>query len=197
MGRSNVDGLITAVSINSEHTFSKLNQAQIRLLAGLGVEGDTHLGVTVQHRSRVKRDPTQPNLRQAVSPRRARGPNGVHLIHAELHDELNAQGFSVSAGQIGENITTRGVDLLGLPTGTRLHLGNEAVVEVTGLRNPCYQLDDFQQGLLKACLDHDAEGNLIRKAGVMGVVLVGGEVFPNDSIRIEYPPEPFQPLQPV
>ena len=178
-------GIVTAVSINPEHTFSKPNQAKIRLLAGLGVEGDTHLGVTVQHRSRVKRDPTQPNLRQ------------VHLIHAELHDELNAEGFNVSAGQMGENITTYGVDLLGLPTGTRLHLGKEAVVEIKGLRNPCYQLDDFQQGLLKACLDHDEDGNLIRKAGVMGVVLVGGEVFPNDAIEIEYPPEPFQPLQPV
>jgi len=180
-----MDGIVTAVSLNPEHTFGKPKQAKIHLLAGLGVEGDTHLGITVQHRSRVKRDPTQPNLRQ------------VHLIHAELHDELNAQGFIVSAGQIGENVTTRGVDLLGLPTGTRLRLGKDAVVEITGLRNPCYQLDDFQNGLLKACLDLDEEGNLIRKAGVMGIVLVGGEVFPNDSIRVEYPLEPFQPLQPV
>ena len=180
-----MSGMITAVSLSTEYTFSKPNQKSIRLLAGLGVEGDAHSGVTVKHRSRVKRDPTQPNLRQ------------VHLIHAELHDELNAQGFIVCAGQMGENITTRGVDLLGLPTGTRLHLGKEAIIEITGLRNPCYQLDDFQQELLKACLDHDAEGNLIRKAGVMGIVLVGGEVFPNDSIRIEFPPEPFQLLQPV
>jgi MOSC domain-containing protein YiiM len=184
-GWNNVGGIVTAVSLNPAHTFSKPNQAKIRLLAGLGVEGDTHLGVTVQHRSRVKRDPTQPNLRQ------------VHLIHAELHDELNAQGFNISAGQMGENVTTRGVDLLGLPTGTRLHLGKEAIVEITGLRNPCYQLDDFQQGLLKACLDQDEEGNLLRKAGVMGVVLVSGEVFPNDSIRVEYPAEPYQKLQPV
>jgi MOSC domain-containing protein YiiM len=180
-----MDGIVTAVSLNPEHTFSKPNQTKIRLLADLGVEGDTHLGVNVQHRSRVKRDPTQPNLRQ------------VHLIHAELHDELNAQGFNISAGQMGENITTRGVDLLGLPTGTLLHLGSEAVVEVTGLRNPCFQLDDFQQGLLKACLDNDDDGNLIRKAGVMGIVLVGGDVFPNDSIRVEYPSEPYQKLQPV
>lgn len=180
-----MDAFVAAVSLSSGHTFSKPVQKSIRLLAGLGVDGDAHSGVTVKHRSRVKRDPTQPNLRQ------------VHLIHAELHDELNAQGFNVSAGQMGENITTRGVDLLGLPTGTRLHLGKEAVVEVTGLRNPCYQLDDFQQGLLKACLDHDEESNLIRKAGVMGIVLVGGEVFPNDSIRVEYSLEPFQLLQPV
>ena len=180
-----MDAIITAVSLSEGHSFSKPNQQSIRLIAGVGVEGDAHSGVTVKHRSRVKRDPTQPNLRQ------------VHLIHAELHDELNARGFNVSAGQMGENITTRGVDLLGLPTGTRLHLGKEAVVEITGLRNPCYQLDDFQQGLLKACIDHDEEGNLIRKAGVMGVVLVGGEVFPNDSIRVEYPEGTYRSLQPV
>ncbi len=180
-----MESIITAVSLSPEHTFSKPNQSHIRLIAGVGVEGDAHSGVTVKHRSRVKRDPIQPNLRQ------------VHLIHAELHDELNAQGFHVSAGQMGENITTRGVDLLGLPTGTRLHLGNEAVIEITGLRNPCVQLDNFQDGLLKACLDHDAEGNLVRKAGVMGIVLVGGEVFPNDSIRVEYSEGIHQSLLPV
>lgn len=180
-----MDAFVAAVSLSSGHTFSKPTQQSIRLIAGVGVEGDAHSGVTVKHRSRVKRDLTQPNLRQ------------VHLIHAELHDELNSQGFNVSAGQMGENITTCGVDLLGLPAGTHLHLGKEAVVEVTGLRNPCYQLDDFQQGLLKACLDHDEDGNLIRKAGVMGIVLVGGDVFPNDSIRVEYPEEPRQSLQPV
>lgn len=180
-----MDAIITAVNLSSGHSFSKATQQSIRLIAGVGVDGDAHSGVIVKHRSRVKRDPTQPNLRQ------------VHLIHAELHDELNAQGFNVSAGQMGENITTRGVDLLGLPTGTRLHLGKEAVVEITGLRNPCYQLDDFQRGLLKACIEHDAEGNLIRKAGVMGIVLAGGEVFPNDSIRVEYPLEPNQLLLPV
>src|SRR5579883_456613 len=131
-----MDGTVIAVSCSPRHTFSKPNQESIRLLAGLGVEGDAHMGETVKHRSRVKRDPTQPNLRQ------------VHLIHAELHDELNASGFSVVAGQMGENVTTRGIDLLALPTGTRLHLGDTAVVEVTGLRNPCYQLDNFQPGLM-------------------------------------------------
>lgn len=180
-----MESIITAVSLSSGHTFSKSTQKSIRLIAGVGVDGDAHSGVTVKHRSRVKRDPTQPNLRQ------------VHLIHAELHDELNAQGFNVSAGQMGENLTTRGVDLLGLPTGTCLHLGKEAVIEITGLRNPCYQLDDFQKGLLKACLDHDEEGNLIRKAGVMGIVLAGGDVFPNDLIRVEYPEGEFRSLQPV
>jgi MOSC domain-containing protein YiiM len=149
------------------------------------VEGDAHLGETVKHRSRVARDPTQPNLRQ------------VHLIHAELHDELRAAGFVVSAGQMGENVTTRGVDLLGLPTGTRLRLGNSAVVEITGLRNPCVQLDDFQSGLMAAVLDRDEQGNLIRKAGVMAIVLAGGEIKPGDTIMVELPPEPHRALEPV
>jgi MOSC domain-containing protein YiiM len=178
-------GVIIAVSQSTDHIFSKPNQNRITLLTGLGVEGDTHMGEKVQHRSRVAKDPNQLNLRQ------------VHLIHAELHDELRSAGFDVSAGQMGENITTRGIDLLGLPTGTRLHLGKEAVVEVTGLRNPCEQLDNFQDGLLKACIDRDGEGNVIRKAGVMSIILVGGEVFPGDSIGIEYPSKPYHPLEPV
>lgn len=178
-------GKVVALSLSASHSFSKPNQTSIRLLAGLGVEGDTHLGEKVQHLSRVKQNPDKPNLRQ------------VHLIHAELHDELNASGFNVSPGQMGENITTRELDLLGLPTGTKLHIGNAAVVEVTGLRNPCHQLDDFQKGLMKAVLDKDAEGNLIRKAGIMGVVLTGGEVHIDDVIRVELPPEPHEPLKPV
>lgn len=180
-----MDGIITAVSRSAEYTFSKPNEAGIRLLAGLGVEGDVHSGEKVKHRSRVKRDPNQPNLRQ------------VHLIHAELHDELVSKGFDVSPGRMGENITTRGIDLLNLPKGTRLHLGKDAVVEVTGLRNPCEQLDGYQDGLLKACVSKDAQGNIIRKAGVMSIVLVGGEVFPNDPIRIEYPSEPLVELDVV
>lgn len=178
-------GVITAVSKSGSHTFSKPKQGSILLLAGLGVEGDAHMGETVKHRSRVKRDPSQPNLRQ------------VHLIHAELHDELNASGFNVTAGQMGENITTRGVDLLALPTGTRLYLGSTAIVEITGLRNPCYQLDDFQDGLMKACVYKDDDGNIIRKAGVMSIVWAGGEVHANDPIRVELPPEPHLPLHPV
>lgn len=178
-------GIVTAVSRNPKHTLVKPNEDSIRLLAGLGVEGDAHQGVAVKHRSRVARNPQEPNLRQ------------VHLVHAELHDELRAAGFAVAAGQMGENVTTRGVDLLGLPTGTRLHLGDSAVVEVTGLRNPCAQLDKIQPGLMKATLDRDAEGNLIRKAGVMSVVLAGGEVRPGDAIRVELPPEPRTSLRPV
>src|SRR6266498_444851 len=152
-------GAVAAVSRSATHTMSKPEQDSITLLAGLGVEGDAHQGETVKHRSRVARDPSQPNLRQ------------VHLIHAELHDELRAGGFGVTAGQMGENVTTRGLDLLGLPTGTRLHLGETAVVEVTGLRNPCAQLDQIEKGLMAATLDRDERGNLIRKAGIMGIVL--------------------------
>jgi MOSC domain-containing protein YiiM len=180
-----MDGAVVAVSASPAHTMAKAPQPAVRLLAGLGVEGDAHLGTTVKHRSRVRRDPTQPNLRQ------------VHLIHAELHDELRALGFSLTAGQMGENITTRGIDLLGLPTGARLRLGPEAVVMVTGLRNPCTQLDGIRPGLLKAVLDHDEHGGLVRKAGIMAVVLHGGEVRPGDTVRVGLPPSPHQPLTPV
>jgi MOSC domain-containing protein YiiM len=178
-------GTVQAVSCSPTHTFAKPNQRSIRLLTGLGVEGDAHLGETVKHRSRVARDPSQPNLRQ------------VHLIHAELHDELRVIGFAVSAGQMGENVTTRGIDLLGLPTGTRLRLGKTAVVEVTGLRNPCIQLDRFQSGLMAAVLGRDEHGALIRKAGVMAIVLTDGEVRPGDPIIVELPPAPHRSLEPV
>jgi MOSC domain-containing protein YiiM len=149
------------------------------------VDGDAHQGATVQHRSRVRRDPSQPNLRQ------------VHLIHAELHDELRQAGFSVLAGEMGENVTTRGLDLLALPEGARLHLGSEAVIELTGLRNPCTQLDGLAPGLMEAVLDRDPHGNLIRKAGVMGVVLAGGAVQPGDPVQVALPAEPHRPLEPV
>jgi MOSC domain-containing protein YiiM len=178
-------GVVTAVSRSATHTLSKPIQDGIRLVAGRGVAGDAHQGEMVKHRSRVARDPTQPNLRQ------------VHLIHAELHDELRAAGFEVAAGQMGENVTTRGLDLLGLPTGARLHLGDAAVIEVTGLRTPCAQLDRIQPGLMEATLDRDAQGNLIRKAGIMAIVLEDGDVRPGDPIRVELPPEPHVPLAPV
>ncbi len=185
MQRNESTGIVTAVSRSPEHRFSKAVQGSIRLLAGLGVEGDAHLGVTVQHRSRVAQDPTQPNLRQ------------VHLIHGELHEELAAKGFRVVPGAMGENVTTSGLDLLGLPRGTRLHLGTTAVVEVTGLRNPCKQIEDFRPGLLSAVLDRDAAGKLIRKAGVMAVVLAGGDVHMGDAITVEWPPLPHHPLERV
>ena len=178
-------GTVIAVSRSSGHEFTKPNEASIRLLEGLGVEGDAHLGVTVQHRSRVAKDPTVPNLRQ------------VHLIHAELMDELEAAGFRLWPGAMGENVTTRDIDLLGLPTGTKLRLGTKAVIEVTGLRNPCRQLNDFRPGLMNATLDRDTDGNLVRKAGVMAVVLTGGEVKPGDAIAIQLPSGPHRKLEPV
>jgi hypothetical protein len=177
---------VEAVSTGAIHGIGKENADAIRLVAGLGVDGDVHAGETVKHRSRVRKDPTQPNLRQ------------VHLIHTELHEELAGRGFPVIApGQMGENVTTSGVELLSLPRGTRLRLGQEAVVEVTGLRNPCNQLDEIAPGLMKAVLDRDADGEVVRKSGVMGVVLQGGEVRPGDAIEVELPTEPHVRLEPV
>lgn len=182
---ANADAVVTAVSRSAEHSFSKQNVASIRLIKGLGVEGDAHMGRTVQHRSRVAADPSQPNLRQ------------VHLIHEELFGELATQGFVVSPGNIGENITTRGVDLLGLPTGTWLRIGGSAIVALSGLRNPCAQLDHLQPGLLSAVLGRDAEGRLVRKAGVMAVVVEGGDVAAGAAITVQLPPLPHSPLERV
>jgi MOSC domain-containing protein YiiM len=180
-----VNASVVAVSRSPAHSFSKPNVESIRLVAGLGIEGDAHAGETVRHRSRVKVDPTQPNLRQ------------VHLIHAELFEELAAKGHSVAPGEMGENITTRGIDLLALPVGARLHLGASAIVELTGLRNPCVQIDRFQKGLMAAVLDRDGQGQLVRKAGVMGIVLTGGEVRPGDPVVVRLPPEPHRRLERV
>lgn len=177
--------VVAAVSRDTAHNFSKFSQPSIRLIAGIGVEHDSHSGKTVQHLSRIAKNPNQPNLRQ------------VHLIHEELLTTLCQSGFNVAAGSLGENILTRNLPLLDLPTGTRLHLGDNAIVELTGLRNPCGQLDKFQKGLLKAVLDRDPQGNLIRKAGVMGVVLSSGNVHPGDDIRVTLPAAPHSPLQPV
>lgn len=178
-------GCVIAVSRDAGHAFSKPPEPTIRLLAGLGVEGDAHCGATVKHRSRVAADPTQPNLRQ------------VHLIHDELLDELNAAGFDLAPGRMGENVTTRGIDLLGLPVGTRLKLGESAEIEITGLRNPCAQIEAFRPGLLKAVLGRDAQGRLIRKAGIMGIVLNGGEIRPGDAIAVTFPAGPHRPLDRV
>ena len=178
-------GTVVAVARDRGHHFSKQAQPVVRLIEGIGVEGDTHAGETVRHRSRRRFEPHAPNLRQ------------VHLVAVELLDELNERGFELGPGDIGENVTTRGVDLLALPTGTRLRLGADAVVEVTGLRNPCIQLDRFQDGLRAAVVDRDDEGNLIRRAGVMSVVVAGGEVRPGDPIALELPAEPHQTLRPV
>ena len=176
---------VVSVSKSSSHTFSKEPINEIYLIEGEGVEGDAHKGLTVKHRSRVKADPTQPNLRQ------------VHLIHVELIHELQGKGFQVQPATMGENITTDGIDLLSLPRDTLLRIGHEAVVRVTGLRNPCKQLNTFQEGLMQAVLDKDDEGNLIRKAGIMSVVVSGGPVKPGDSIKIVLPTPPFEKLERV
>jgi MOSC domain-containing protein YiiM len=179
-----VTGTIVALSKSSTHTMRKYQENSLNLLTGLGVEGDAHNGITVKHRSRVAQDPTQPNLRQ------------VHLIHSELHDELKTAGFSVDYGQMGENITTRGIDLLGLPKGTLLKIGN-AIIEITGLRNPCAQLNGIQEGLMQAVLGRDEAGNLIRKAGIMGIILRGGKISVNDVIHVDLPELPFIKLERV
>lgn len=186
------------------HRFSKAPVERITLVAGLGVADDAHAGTTVQHRSRVRRDPGQPNLRQ------------VHLIHAELFTEAAAAGFRVGPGDLGENITTAGVALLELPRGTRLHLG-ASVVRLTGLRNPCRQINDFQAGLLTVVVARadgvrshsqpalSATGGvlllddrpIVRKAGVMGVVEVGGELTPGQVIEVELPSGVHHRLEPV
>ncbi|WP_376985762.1 MOSC domain-containing protein [Bosea sp. R86505] len=177
----------TVISVNADtgHRFSKSVQSAIRLLPGLGVAGDAHCGETVKHRSRVAVDPTQPNLRQ------------VHLLHAELLDELNAAGFDVAPGQMGENVLTRELDLLGLPVGARLRLGADALVQITGLRNPCAQIEAFRPGLLAAVLGRDADGRIVRKAGIMGIVLEGGVVAPGDAITLTLPALPHRALERV
>lgn len=163
---------------------SKPVRDRVRLIEGHGIEGDAHMGTTVKHRSRVRVDPTAANLRQ------------VHLMHAELFDELHAKGFDIGPGQMGENVTTRGLELLALPKGTRLHLGN-AVIELTGLRNPCTQLDGIQPGLMEAVLERHPERGLIRKAGVMAVVVKGGYVEVGNTIGVTLPSSNHEPLKPV
>lgn len=176
-------GRVLALSKSEMHTFHKINCLQINLLEGLGVEGDAHMGKTVKHRSRVAQNPNQPNLRQ------------VHLMHAELFAELAEKGFSVGPGEMGENITVQGIPLLSLPKDTVLKIGTSAEIQITGLRNPCSQLDAFQPGLMKAILDKDSDGRLIRKAGVMGIVLKGGMIAQGDEIQVQLPQEPFIPLE--
>ena len=179
-----LSGTVEHLHCSPTYSFQKASAASVRLVAGIGIEGDVHAGATVRHQGRVAADPSQPNLRQ------------VHLIHGELHDELRARGFDVGPGEMGENITTRGLDLLGLPAGTVLLMGG-ALVAVTGLRNPCVQLDTFSPGLRGAVLDRDADGRLVRKGGVMGVVVLGGDVRVGDAISVSLPPPPHVTLEPV
>ena len=179
------DGSVIAVAKAPHHAFSKRVSSEIRIIVGQGVEGDAHQGDRVKHRSRVAADPSQPNLRQ------------VHLLHAELFDELSAKGFDVSPAQLGENITTRGIDLLGLPLGTLLRLGPDVVLEVTGLRNPCAQIENFRPGLLAEVLGRGPQGEAIRKTGIMEIVVSGGMVRAGDPITAELPPLPHLPLERV
>jgi len=176
---------VISVSSRAGHHFSKTPKLSIRLIAGLGVEGDGHAGATVKHRSRLQRTPEQPNLRQ------------VHLIQSELFDELGGAGFAVRPGDLGENITTKGIDLLALPAEARLRLGASVIVEITGLRTPCIQIDRFQKGLMAAVTDRDTTGRLVGKAGIMAIVVEGGDVSPDDAIEVQWPAEPFRPLQAI
>ncbi len=175
-------GTIVALARDGAHNFTKPAAERVELVAGLGIEGDAHAGITVKHRSRVAMDPGQPNLRQ------------VHLIHAELFDELAGKGFAVAPGQLGENVTTRGLDLLGLSAGTRLRLGREAVIEVTGLRNPCHQINGIAPGLMDAVLDRADDGSLVRKCGIMAIVIAGGVVSVGDEIALDFAPAQHVPL---
>ncbi|MBS1818879.1 MAG: MOSC domain-containing protein [Acidobacteria bacterium] len=182
---SGTEGTVVAVARDRGHHFSKPTAMFIRIVTGLGVEGDAHAGATVKHRSRVARNPLQPNLRQ------------VHLLQAEVLDELNRNGFPITPGMLGENITTRGIDLLALPQGTRLHVGPTAIVEVTGLRNPCVQIENFHEGLLEAVLEKQPGGRVVRKTGVMSIVVADGEIAPGDTVRVQLPPRPHVPLEVV
>jgi MOSC domain-containing protein YiiM len=180
-----MSGSVVSVHSDDQHRFSKPAVHEINLLAGLGVEGDAHAGVTVQHLSRVRTDPSQPNLRQ------------VHLIQAELFDQLQDNGFTVRPGELGENIATRGLDLLTFPTGTILRIGAQAVLEVTGLRNPCQQINGYQDGLLKQVVNTDDDGTVVRRAGVMGIVLQSGPIRAGDSVSVRLPDPPHIPLERV
>ena len=177
--------VVTHVHRSPSHSFSKREEGELILVAGMGVEGDAHFGATVKHRSRVATDPLQPNLRQ------------VHLMHGELHEDLRAAGFEVGPGDLGENITTAGLDLLSLPVGSTLRIGDGALVALTGLRNPCAQIDGLQPGLLKQVLGKDPDGNVVRKSGVMGVVVLGGAIRRGDHIHVALPPEPHVALDRV
>ncbi|MDK9696756.1 MAG: MOSC domain-containing protein [Siculibacillus sp.] len=180
-----MDGYVIAVGFDDAHRFSKRVAPSIRLLAGVGVEGDAHAGATVKHRSRVAVDPSAPNLRQ------------VHLISTEILDALAAKGFALAPGDLGENILTRGIDLLALPRGARLAIGEDAVIEITGLRNPCAQIEAFRPGLLAEVVGRGPDGSLVRRAGVMAVVIAGGEVRAGDGLAVTLPPPPWAKLERV
>ncbi|MBC7723942.1 MAG: MOSC domain-containing protein [Burkholderiaceae bacterium] len=166
---------VVSVSRDDAHRFSKPTADTITLIAGFGVAGDAHAGATTQHRYLAAKEPSTPNLTQ------------VHLIPVELFSDLGRRGFAVGSGELGENVTTRGLVLETLPLGTRLHLGETAIIELTGLRSPCSLINRFQRGLMKTMIDRDGAGQVVRRAGVMGIVLAGGELRASDPIRVELP----------
>jgi MOSC domain-containing protein YiiM len=172
---------VVAVHRKEEYGVFKEIQESVHLVKGFGVQGDAHMGTLVQHRYNKKQNPNQPNLRQ------------VHLIQAELFDDLKELGLIVKPGEMGENITTRNIDIINLPLDTKLHLGDSAILQLTGLREPCGQLNTVQKGLKNAVLDESGKS----RVGVMSVVLRGGAVKADDLIRVELPSEPHQDLQPV
>ena len=180
-----MDGKVVSVSRKAAHGFSKDPVSEIKIIAGIGIEGDAHAGLTVKHRYMVKKDPTAPNLCQ------------VHLLQDSLFAELREQGIEIGPGEMGENVTTSGIDLLDQPLGTWLHLGPTAIVQVTGLRTPCVQMNRYRAGLMKACTGRDANGEVVRRAGIMGVAMFAGMVKPGDRIQVERPPEPWYKLGPV
>ena len=179
------NGKVHSLSISPQHTFSKVLTNQVEVIKGIGIKGDAHAGITVKHRSRVAKDPNQPNLRQ------------IHLIHLELLKDLVQKGYTVQPGDLGENITTEGISLLDLPKDSILTFGETVKVQITGLRNPCHQIDKFQKGLLKEVVGRNEAGEIIRMAGIMGIVLEGGKISVNDEIQITYPPNPHQKLERV
>ena len=182
---SGIKATVVSVSASGKHNFSKQPMSEISLIKEIGIEGDAHAGKKIQHRSRAAKDPDQPNLRQ------------IHLIQEELFSDLKMAGFDIGPGDIGENITTKGIDLLNLPKGTILKIGSSALIEITGLRNPCIQTDSFREGLMSALVEKEPNGYIRRKAGVMGIVLEGGSIKPGDLIRIDLPAEPRNKLEPV
>jgi len=165
---------VLSVSMSSSHGFSKRPTDYIYLLSGCGVQGDVHCSGAASSN----------NKRQ------------VHLIASELLTELarkdsKGRAYIISPGALGENITTKGIDLVGLNEGTRLHFGDgddHAIVRITGLRNPKKRLDEWPKGLLDRCAMKNKKGEITgRKIGVMGIVEEDGFVQPGHMVYVEKP----------
>lgn len=177
--------MVESVHRSESHDFTKATVEEVVLVAGVGIEGDAHAGATVQHVSRKKKDADRPNLRQ------------VHLVSAELHEELVADGFDLDHGGFGENLVTRGIALGDLPVGTTLALGDDAIIVLTGLRDPCAQIDRHREGLRAAVAFDPGEGPKLFRDGAMAMVVRGGVVRTGDPIGVALPPEPHHPMRKV